>query len=399
MKVEYKRTARGSFMVLEGHELPVGFEKQMLKENDIVRLLRFHSLELNGRTQFWYEIGGMRSFRDILMCDGITGDKLYELFSAVKESYQQLSKYLIDEEHILLHPDTLFFEKRGEALLAMLCFCPIEHEDVKAQLAELMRFVISEVDHSKTRDTALCYELYSITEREEFSFYDLEERLSGEYGENADHENDASDDMAFFASAISGQEHTDVTAEPVAVYGESFSEDGFMEEGPVKTGMHKEKNAIIPTLLGRLKDGVLELLPDFICGRRKLLPEKRPFKDIEFDEMPFHEEETVLLSEDKNYCSGKLIYESGGRGGCDLVVDKNPFSIGSRSGGNDAILSSEAVSRYHAKIYRKDGGFFIVDLNSKNGTFVNGEILPYHKPQRLNRMDMISFADVVYRMV
>ncbi|MCR5097382.1 MAG: FHA domain-containing protein [Lachnospiraceae bacterium] len=390
MNIEYRRTVQGSYMVLEGKRAALGFEKQMLKRNDIPQLLTFHSLELNGKTQFWYDIGGMRSFRDIILCEGITADLLYELFSSVKEAYGKLAKYLIEDEHILLHPDALLYEKREDTYRAMLCFCPLEHDDVKEQLAQLMRFVISEVDHSKAEVTALCYELYAITEREEFSFYDLMERLGRECKDS-----DLSEDFSYDESDFMDTPDYD---KPVAA--EACRYDRLRYEVPEEPEERvSEKKSLIKKLTDGFKARIIELLPDFLKGRRKLLPEKKPFRDIEFDEVPQPEEETMLLSEDRTGCRGRLIYESGGRGGCDLQVDKNPFSIGSRSGGNDAILSSEAVSRYHAKIFRRDGSFYVQDLNSKNGTFVNGEILPYHKAKKLKRMDVISFADVVYRIV
>jgi ABC-type multidrug transport system ATPase subunit/pSer/pThr/pTyr-binding forkhead associated (FHA) protein len=40
---------------------------------------------------------------------------------------------------------------------------------------------------------------------------------------------------------------------------------------------------------------------------------------------------------------------------------------------NDTVIDHPAVSRFHARITRRDGAFVISDLNSTNGTFVNGE--------------------------
>lgn len=41
----------------------------------------------------------------------------------------------------------------------------------------------------------------------------------------------------------------------------------------------------------------------------------------------------------------------------------------------DIVLSDESVSRQHAKIRREGDEFFIYDLASTNGTFVNGELV------------------------
>jgi pSer/pThr/pTyr-binding forkhead associated (FHA) protein len=39
---------------------------------------------------------------------------------------------------------------------------------------------------------------------------------------------------------------------------------------------------------------------------------------------------------------------------------------------NDIVVNHTSVSRYHANIQRGDGGFELVDLNSRNGTFLGG---------------------------
>ena len=148
-----------------------------------------------------------------------------------------------------------------------------------------------------------------------------------------------------------------------------------------------------------IKEKIRALMPRARKKKQKLLPDKNEGFDIEFDKVEEVENATVLLSEDKKCCRGRFVYESGGRGGRDFEIVKNPFMIGSRSGGNDAVISSEAVSRYHARITKYDGGYFIEDLNSTNGTFVNGKLLPYHSSYKLKSMDMISFADVVYRVI
>ena len=52
-------------------------------------------------------------------------------------------------------------------------------------------------------------------------------------------------------------------------------------------------------------------------------------------------------------------------------INKIPFKIG-RDRKNDMVLESKIVSREHAQIKRAKEGLALLDLNSHNGTFVNG---------------------------
>jgi len=51
--------------------------------------------------------------------------------------------------------------------------------------------------------------------------------------------------------------------------------------------------------------------------------------------------------------------------------DKDVMSIG-RARDNDIVIENLSVSRNHARIRRIDGKYILTDLNSANGTFVNG---------------------------
>ena len=67
-----------------------------------------------------------------------------------------------------------------------------------------------------------------------------------------------------------------------------------------------------------------------------------------------------------------------------------------RSEGNDIRLANGSVSGNHATIYRRGGGWQIVDLDSTNGTLVNDQ------PQRqspLSPGDLIELGEVRLRFI
>lgn len=62
---------------------------------------------------------------------------------------------------------------------------------------------------------------------------------------------------------------------------------------------------------------------------------------------------------------------------------------------NDLHILEEGVSQYHSKILFADGKWIIYDLNSSNGTKVNGKYIS--KATELESKDLIHFAQEAYR--
>src|SRR5579871_2610958 len=71
-----------------------------------------------------------------------------------------------------------------------------------------------------------------------------------------------------------------------------------------------------------------------------------------------------------------------------IVLNRTPFSVG-RKVDKDLVIADPRVSRDHAQILQDGGAFFLEDLGSKHGTFVNGERI---QRQKLERGDRLEFG-------
>lgn len=80
---------------------------------------------------------------------------------------------------------------------------------------------------------------------------------------------------------------------------------------------------------------------------------------------------------------------------CRVDLETFPFQIGRRADLN-LTLRSGAVSGVHAVIIESDGLLKIRDLNSKNGTFVNGVRIRDEVPLSAN--DLVQIADAPFRL-
>jgi pSer/pThr/pTyr-binding forkhead associated (FHA) protein len=74
-------------------------------------------------------------------------------------------------------------------------------------------------------------------------------------------------------------------------------------------------------------------------------------------------------------------------------VDKPAVAVG-RSTGNDIVLDTNAVSRYHISFSRRDEKVYVADLESVNGTYVDGERLKANEPYLLQGGEEIQLGDI-----
>ena len=62
----------------------------------------------------------------------------------------------------------------------------------------------------------------------------------------------------------------------------------------------------------------------------------------------------------------------------------------------DAVINLPTVSRMHAKIRKREGEYYLTDLNSRNGTSVNGRMLKPEEEYLLQNEDQVDFAKARY---
>jgi len=79
-----------------------------------------------------------------------------------------------------------------------------------------------------------------------------------------------------------------------------------------------------------------------------------------------------------------------------MPLEPLPFTIG-RQGDNNLVLRDNRASRAHARIVADNGDYFIEDLESRHGVFVNGHKVTRHKLTDADRIDF-GFQDS-YRLV
>lgn len=90
----------------------------------------------------------------------------------------------------------------------------------------------------------------------------------------------------------------------------------------------------------------------------------------------------------------RLSFTTGSLSGAEFLISKPVTTMG-RALNNDLVLESSEVSRHHARLELDRDGLRIVDLNSTNGTRVNGRSI---RSQRVGPNDEVTFGALAARV-
>lgn len=157
---------------------------------------------------------------------------------------------------------------------------------------------------------------------------------------------------------------------------EEISKDLSGEEGDVGSRDIREKD--------RIKMPAFE---NFVPGRRDQTEEQ---------EGGF-EETVVLCAGDKSGPPSLVSREPGEL--ATIYLREELTIIGKLENASDVMINLPTVSRIHAKIRCRDGEYYLTDLNSRNGTAVNGQMLLPDQDYCLQDQDQVDFAQARYVFV
>lgn len=89
-----------------------------------------------------------------------------------------------------------------------------------------------------------------------------------------------------------------------------------------------------------------------------------------------------------------VIYSSDARQfGKRYVLERDTLTIG-RGQENVVVLDNDSVSRRHCRIERRNTSWYVVDLDSTNGTYVNDDLV---KEYQLRRGDQVKIGDTIMK--
>ncbi len=405
MDYRFKRDLKNSFMIVESGFENAGYEKDVLRFNDIDVLVPFHTVDINNVTQVWYDITGLVSLKDYLMQQSITYELMRKVFLYLKIAIDETERYLIDINHLSINVDTVFVVKNDVEWKVMLIYYPDENQ---SSLESILEFFMSNVSKDMMD---FCFKLYDSgmdgnTIDGIIRLIDDEIGCDDIVGDEANNKNEQHDSEEYDYRNEDEERRLDWEYE-----GSRISDDEDYIWGNNKIDIFGEEELTI-------FDKIKKCMTDFFETKKKNILDKEDNKISLFSRKENRKNKNDIMYEDFSYEPDQQIYEPtvllkaieedrdvlnlkyiGNSKKDDIRIDKEEFRVGSSIEGNDSVIDSPVISRFHAKIIKEGKSYYVEDLNSTNGTSVNGKLLGYRDRIELNPEDTIMFADECYKIV
>ncbi len=449
MQVSYKRSLNQNYIILqqEGMTEPKGYQTAILLENTVPGLLPCRLQKVNGEALFYYDTTGYQSIQSLYECSKIGEKELAQLLLCAGEVTEGLSEYLLNSDSLLLEAKYIYKNKETQKLSFL--YFPYYIRETGMQFQELLEYLLPKINYEDKKAVTMGYGVYkaaangcitreviksfvySKTEEKKNLYEDYRERLQEEEEEEGrkildefykedEQENREQEGVAVFVGSI------------LFLAGLIFLARHFRLLS--WTGIFLLSTVLGLSLAGAiawkfLKERKNEKAEEQERAERKEQNEERKKADIWGEEQgkegrgAFSEWKEMENSNEKSWEAEReeswkpeeedagltTLLETGIEESCACLewldqpeqkkfyLHQEVTFIGKWKQTADLWIDDPTVSRTHARIVRKSGKDFLIDLNSRNGTRLNQQYLNPEEEYELKDGDIIQFSRVQFR--
>lgn len=405
------------------------FEEKMICENSIRGLLACSLRYEDDRKEYMYDITSKQSLSQLYEERMISFADLRKIVTSLVAMKSTLEEYLLSENNLILEPSLIFED--SEQRIPYFVFYPYYDGNIEDSLALLSTFLMERTNHEDEEAVKLVYGLYKCIFNKDYAFekllyecrdkndtedsdctkqsaYIMPEKDAGKSdGMPADDENTKAKDSAYDDNdekkAFEKKEKAGVVVSSAILILLILTVVGIKLLGSGINEAYYRKIAVSVALLGAI---ALSIPVCIAINRIKIQRKGRRIQELEEhlkaqiigyggrkpsqtvygrteDLSPGYAEARRLVS----YESGEIV---------EIRLDKNPFIIGKSRNDADAVIDNTMISRIHAKIGEENGQYYITDMNSTNGTKLNGRALNANEKAKITTNDEISFAGSLF---
>lgn len=420
MKITYRRELKHNYMIIEPGQDPeregAGYVRRILSSNGIEGVLRFQLRQMDGESRFYYEITSRQPLSRLLEGQCLQCSQIRSLVLGIAQILDRMEQYLLPESCVLLEPEYIYVEP--DQFRVWLCLVPGFSGNFPEAYGKLLEYLLGKVDHQDKDSVVLAYGLYQETRRENYGMDDILRYLGNsgcsetkEFAEAAESVWGVMEkkDLAGAYQEMGQEKECKDTLGERARRGRSSKRAETTEksrENPEgkrfwqKLGdwwrkrffREEPETAEIPWEM--MFEGEQEGEPE--GGSGGVQEEKWVVKNLRKEILP--SQDTMLLADFSPAAAVRTVrlHSLDGKNE-DIDIAYFPFIIGKQTNLVDYVLDRSTVSRLHLRIDREEDQYYAQDLNSTNGTIIDGRLLEANERVLLKAGDEVSIADCRYR--
>ncbi len=389
MEVRYRNDLYGNYMLIEipGSVDSSQYSFKMLEKNKIPGVLPCKERVEDGKG-FWYvDISKKRTLAQEYKDKEMQLEEMVLIFQQITTILEDLRMYLLNETMVVIDPEYIFRDIENDSLYVLI----LPWNSGEKVLHKLAEFFLEKINHRDENGVNAAYLFYRQQSQPNFSLYQFLPVLEKE-------------------SILKRQKMKEKKTSPWKDMGDAEepwmeSKEKRMEETFLNESVNEEKeksqkdNSREKIPLFFLIVSIIFVICSFLPGitfflkiscrsfsfllflifliwilfQRKNTQQALNDKNEEFllQEIDVGMRETVFFDSYDNEEYLKLQWKEKGRKK-QFVLKDFPCTVGKMKEEVSLCISDASVSRIHCKFIEKDGKAAIVDMNSTNGTFLNG---------------------------
>lgn len=454
MRAEYKRDMNHNYLILYGEDEinTDSYQVRMLVGNVIPSLLKCRIQGMDGRFLVYFDITSKQALSVLYEEKKMGVEDLRLIFGGFVKAMEDAAEYLMNPGQFIISPEYIYTDIEKQEIY--FCMMPGYEKDIKEQFQFLTEYILPKIDHQDQDAVILGYGVYKRAMEDSFHLEHIKEELYKTQGQQGTTTTKAEQ---MKTESEQRQESEDFNPEEEGFWENEEINQEFVRDGekskrlslPQKTGVIVLAAILLCgiaaiTLMGYLPYletgtilGIIIVLVAcvmlfvYVSKIKKKTGALRQGREEERDKpkgitgkVPTDQTDqsqntikSVVKSTNKPVVKSSqlhadygetVVLSAGAVSGPASLVSKEPGElatiyinedltvIGKLETACDAVISLPTVSRIHAKIRKKEDAYYLTDMNSRNGTAVNGRLLLPDEEYRLEPEDEVDFAQARY---
>ena len=430
MRTEYKRDVSHNYLILQEEKAvdTSSYQVRMLTGNVIPSILKCHLQNLDGEVLFYYDITSKQSIATLFEDKKFRSQDLQSILEGFVKVMEELAEFLMNTDQLVLQPEYIYMD--AERKKVYFCCLPGYQKEIQGQLRGLTEYILPKLDHEDNQAVMLGYGIYRKALEPGFQLEVVKEAIYQKEDE-AD-KNAASPKEDKYQEILSEKQENEIID---AVIPDEQKKEGFwgvIPKLPIEIvlgiGIMALGAGAFTAWITEKKKRKQEQTAQW-HNKIKQEPDSSPVsgqirkkENIKKDPETIREDrktETSITGElfgtkkkeedsQEEICGETVVLSAGQKKGPAALVSREPGElatiyleqeltvVGKLANASDAVIPMPTVSRMHARIRKREDEYYLADLNSRNGTAVNGRMLKGDEEYQLQDEDQVDFAQARY---